>query len=43
MLDHLGEASAAEKVTQAVTDFIHSQPDPTMSTAGIGDAIAERL
>ena len=43
MLDHLGEASAAEKVTQAVTDFIHSQPDPTMTTAAIGDAIAERL
>ncbi len=43
MLDHLGEASAAEKVTQAVTDFIHSQSEPTMSTAAIGDAIAERL
>jgi 3-isopropylmalate dehydrogenase len=43
MLDHLGEASAAEKVTQAVADFIHSRPDPTMSTAAIGDAIAERL
>ena len=43
MLDFLGEASAAEKVTQAVADFIHSQPDPTMSTAAIGDAIAERL
>ncbi len=43
MLDHLGEASAAEKVTQAVADFIHSQPEPTMSTAAIGDAIAERL
>ena len=43
MLDHLGERSAAEKVTQAVTDFIHSQPHPTLSTADIGDAIAERL
>jgi 3-isopropylmalate dehydrogenase len=43
MLDHLGEASAAEKVVQAVADFINSRPDPTMSTAAIGDAIAERL
>ena len=43
MLDHLGEASAAEKMTQAVADFIASQPDPNLSTAAIGDAIAERL
>ena len=43
MLDFLGEASAAEKVTQAVADFITSQPEPTLSTAAIGDAIAERL
>ncbi len=43
MLDFLGEVSAAEKVTHAVADFIHSQPDPTLSTAAIGDAIAERL
>jgi 3-isopropylmalate dehydrogenase len=43
MLDHLGEVSAAEKVTQAVTDFIQSQPQPTMSTSAVGDAIAERL
>ena len=43
MLDHLGETSAAEKMTQAVTDFITSHPDPTLSTAAIGDAIAERL
>jgi 3-isopropylmalate dehydrogenase len=43
MLDHLGEASAADKMTQAVTDFITSHPDPTLSTAAIGDAIAERL
>jgi 3-isopropylmalate dehydrogenase len=43
MLDFLGESAAADKVTQAVTDFITSQPDPTLSTAAIGDAIAERL
>ena len=43
MLDFLGESSAADKVTQAVSDFITSQPNPTLSTAAIGDAIAERL
>jgi 3-isopropylmalate dehydrogenase len=43
MLDHLGESSAAEKVRQAVTSFIASRPDPALSTAAIGDAIAERL
>ena len=43
MLDHLGEASAADKVTQAVVDFIASDPDPSLTTAAIGDAIAERL
>jgi len=43
MLDHLGEVSAAQKMTHAVTEFITSQPDPTLSTAAIGDAIAERL
>jgi 3-isopropylmalate dehydrogenase len=43
MLDHLGESSAAEKVTQAVADHIASRPDPNLTTAAIGDAIAERL
>jgi 3-isopropylmalate dehydrogenase len=43
MLDFLGEASAADKVTHAVADFIASRPDPSLSTAAIGDAIAERL
>ena len=43
MLDHLGETSAADKVTQAVADFIASDPDPSLTTAAIGDAIAERL
>ncbi len=43
MLDFLGESSAAEKVTRAVSDFIASDPDQTLSTATIGDVIAERL
>ena len=43
MLDFLGESSAADKVSQAVSEFIHSDPNPTLSTAAIGDAIAERL
>jgi 3-isopropylmalate dehydrogenase len=43
MLDHLGESSAADKITMAVADFIASHPDPTLSTSAIGDAIAERL
>jgi 3-isopropylmalate dehydrogenase len=43
MLDHLGESSAADKITMAVAEFIASHPDPTLSTSAIGDAIAERL
>jgi 3-isopropylmalate dehydrogenase len=43
MLDHLGETSAAEKVTGAVTDYIASQPPTDRTTAAVGDAIAERL
>jgi 3-isopropylmalate dehydrogenase len=43
MLDHLGEASAAAKVSHAVDQFIASHPDPTLSTADIGNAVAERL
>jgi isocitrate/isopropylmalate dehydrogenase len=43
MLDHLGEVSAADKVTHAVAQFIASQPDPSLSTSEIGDAVAERL
>jgi 3-isopropylmalate dehydrogenase len=43
MLDFLGESTAAANVVKAVTEFITSQPEPTMSTAEIGDAIAERL
>ncbi len=43
MLDHLGETSAAEKVSHAVAQFIASRPDPSLSTTEIGTAIAERL
>ncbi len=43
MLDFLGETEAAHSVTTAVTGFINDDPDPTLSTTEIGDAIAERL
>ena len=43
MLDFLGETEAAASVTAAVTTFINSTPDPSLSTTEIGDAIAERL
>jgi len=43
MLDFLGEEKAAAAVNAAVSDFIHATPQPTLSTAEIGDAIAERL
>ena len=43
MLDHLGETSAAEKVTGAVSEYIASHPPADRSTAAVGDAIAERL
>ncbi|MHB1519508.1 MAG: 3-isopropylmalate dehydrogenase [Acidimicrobiales bacterium] len=43
MLDFLGESGAADKVLQAVADFIVSDPDPSLSTQAIGDAVAERL
>jgi 3-isopropylmalate dehydrogenase len=43
MLDFLGEADAAEAVHAAVTEFVNSNPNPTLSTTEIGDAIAERL
>jgi len=43
MLDFLGETGAAAAVTAAVSQFINSTPDPTLSTTEIGDAIAERL
>lgn len=43
MLDFLGETAKAAAVTRAVSEFIASQPRPTLTTAEIGDAIAERL
>ncbi len=43
MLDHLGEHSAAEKVTGAVTDYVASNPPNDRSTSAVGDAISERL
>ncbi len=43
MLDFLGETAKAAAVTRAVSEFIASQPRLTLTTAEIGDAIAERL
>ncbi len=43
MLDHLGETDAADRVTKAVLGFVASEPDPSLSTSAIGDAVAERL
>ena len=43
MLEFLGETDASTAVTRAVTEFINSNPDPSLSTSEIGDAIAERL
>jgi 3-isopropylmalate dehydrogenase len=46
MLDQLGEADAADRVAKAVRDYIvsaASSPESDLSTAAIGDAIAERL
>jgi 3-isopropylmalate dehydrogenase len=42
MLDFLGEADAAARVTKAVGSFLGSPP-PGLSTGEIGDAIAERV
>jgi 3-isopropylmalate dehydrogenase len=45
MLEHLGEAAAAERVTKAVSDYV-AEHDPATaypSTAEVGDSIAERL
>lgn len=42
MLDHLGEADAAARLSKAVLDDAASF-DPTRSTAAIGDAIAGRV
>jgi 3-isopropylmalate dehydrogenase len=45
MLEHLGEASAAERVVKAISTYMAEHPAhaPFPSTAAVGDAIAERL
>ncbi|MGA2520490.1 MAG: 3-isopropylmalate dehydrogenase [Acidimicrobiales bacterium] len=48
MLEHLGEADAAERITKAVTTYLSeaasdSTDSPPPSTVAVGDAIAERL
>ena len=45
MLEHLGETSAAERVTKAIVSYVSEHPPgtPYPSTAAVGDAIAERL
>jgi 3-isopropylmalate dehydrogenase len=45
MLEHLGEADAAERVTKAVSGYVagHDPTSPCPSTTEVGDAIAERL
>jgi len=45
MLEHLGEADAAERIDKAVSGYIAEHDPATMypSTAQVGDAIAERL
>ena len=42
MLEFLGEAAAAARITKAVSDWL-AAPDPTLNTVAIGDAIAERV
>jgi len=42
MLEFLGEAAAAARVTKAVSDWL-AAPDATLDTVAIGDAIAERV
>jgi 3-isopropylmalate dehydrogenase len=43
MLEHLGEADAAERVTKAVTTYTASHPagEPYPSTVAVGDAVAQ--
>jgi 3-isopropylmalate dehydrogenase len=52
MLDHLGETVAAARITKAVESYVDVRPGPSgsprspsgpLSTAAVGDAIAERL
>ncbi len=45
MLDHLGEADAAARITKALTTYVagHQPGTPFPSTSAVGDALAERL
>ncbi len=45
MLEHLGAAPAAERVTKAIATYVAEHPagTPFPSTVAVGDAIAERL
>ncbi len=45
MLDHLGHAAAADRVTKAISAYIAEHPagTPFPPTVAVGDAIAERL
>jgi len=45
MLEHLGEAHAAERVIKTVTEYVAAHPagSPFPSTVAVGDALAERL
>jgi 3-isopropylmalate dehydrogenase len=45
MLEHLGHAAAADRVTKAISTYVAEHPtgDPFPSTVAVGDAIAERL
>ncbi len=43
MLDHLGEGDAAARITKAAKAYVDAGPAATVSTAAVGDAIAERL
>jgi 3-isopropylmalate dehydrogenase len=42
MLEFLGEADASARIVKAVSDWV-AAPDPSLTTAAIGDAIAERV
>jgi len=42
MLEFLGEADASARIVKAVSEWV-AAPDPSFTTAAIGDAIAERV
>ena len=45
MLDHLGQAEAAERISKAISTYLaeHQAGEPFPPTVALGDAIAERL